>query len=228
MIVLNGVALTPDLSGALYWDDQRTLIVADLHFEKASHFAARGQHIPRYDTGVTLAALKDVIDLRAPERVICLGDSFHDSDAGARLEPENTATLRDLTARLEWIWVAGNHDPTPPDHLGGTVVHDFCLGPLTFRHIAEKDAHPGEVSGHFHPKAAVPTKWRRVVRPCFALNATRLILPAFGSFTGGLNVWDPAIAALLAPDFEVVMLGKDKLHHFDGADLDNDLTMYYR
>ncbi len=226
MIVLNGVALTPDLSGVLYWDDRRTLVVADLHFEKASHFAARGQPLPRYDTALTLAALTDVIARRAPERVICLGDSFHDSQAGERLETENADALRALTARYDWIWVAGNHDPAPPENLGGTVVHDFCMGPLTFRHIAHADARAGEISGHFHPKAAVPTRWRRVVRPCFAVNATRVILPAFGSFTGGLNVWDPAIASLLEPEFEVVMLGNDKLHRFGCGALDS--AVYYR
>jgi DNA ligase-associated metallophosphoesterase len=227
MIALNGVALTPDLSGALFWEAARTLVVADLHFEKASSFAVRGQPLPRYDTDVTLRALTAVIDRLTPARVICLGDSFHDSEARTRIEPENADRLRSLTSRTDWIWVAGNHDPAPPEDLGGAVVHDFCLGPLTFRHIAANGARAGEISGHFHPKAAVPTRWRRVVRPCFAVNATRLILPAFGSFTGGLNVWDPAIAPLLAPEFEVVMLGRGKLHRFRGADLDQDVS-YYR
>ncbi len=226
MIELNGVRLTPDLSGALFWEDESTVIVADLHFEKASSFAERGQPLPPYDTAATLAALSDVLDRLKPRRVICLGDSFHDPRAGERLQSSDAQTLRGLTDRAEWIWVAGNHDPDPPEKLGGTVVHDFCLGPLTFRHIARADATPGEISGHFHPKASVPTRWRSVVRPCFAVNATRVILPAFGSFTGGLNVRDPAIAVLLAPVFEVVVLGQGKLHRFPHSALDLEIAMY--
>jgi DNA ligase-associated metallophosphoesterase len=221
-LVLAGAALTPDLSGALYWEEERTLVVTDLHFEKASSFAVRGQPLPPYDTGLTLAALASVIDRFRPERVVCLGDSFHDAEAGARLQAADAAFLRGLTCSAEWIWVAGNHDPEPPDHFGGTVVHDFCLAPLTFRHIAAADAPPGEISGHFHPKAAVPTRWRRIVRPCFAANATRIILPAFGYFTGGLNVRDPALAPLLGRDFHVVLLGRDKLHRFPGDVLDGE------
>jgi DNA ligase-associated metallophosphoesterase len=215
----HGATLVPDLSGALMWEETRSLIVADLHFEKGSSFAARGQLLPPYDTAATLGRLLAVIERVKPKRVICLGDSFHDDRAADRLHPDDIALLRGLTAGVEWLWVVGNHDPAPPEVFGGTVVHDFCLGPLTFRHIAAAGAAAGEISGHYHPKAAVATRGKPVTRPCFVGDGRRLILPAFGAFTGGLNVRDPAILALLAPDFEVVMLGQAKLHRFPSHQL---------
>lgn len=221
----HGATLVPDLSGALVWVEARTLIVADLHFEKASSFAAKGLPLPPYDTTTTLARLRVVIDRENPARIICLGDSFHDHTAADRVHADDIAQLRAMTARVEWIWVAGNHDPTPPDIFGGTVVHDFCTGPLTFRHVAEADASPGEVSGHYHPKAAVATRGKPITRPCFVGDDRRIILPAFGAFTGGLNVRDPAIARLLTPHFQVVMLGQNKLHRFSGDQLKSQAVL---
>jgi metallophosphoesterase superfamily enzyme len=130
-----------------------------------------------------------------------------------------------LTAQVEWLWVAGNHDPSPPETLGGAVVHDFCLGPLTFRHMAAADAVPGEISGHYHPKAVVATRGRPVTRACFVSDGRRMILPAFGAFTGGMNVRDPAILALLAPQFDVVMIGQNKLHRFAGDKLKSQTAL---
>ncbi len=222
---LQGATLVPDLSGALLWDDARTLIVADLHFEKSSSFAAKGQLLPPYDTATTLQRLLAVIDRVRPARVICLGDSFHDTHAADRLHPDDMAVLRSLTARVDWLWVVGNHDPAPPDTFGGAVVHDFCLGPLTFRHIAAPGDVIGEISGHFHPKAAVATRGKPITRACFVGDGRRLILPAFGAFTGGLNVRDPAILALLAPRFEVVMLGQTKLHRFGSHQLKSQAVL---
>lgn len=222
---LTGATLTPDISGALIWEDARTLIVADLHFEKSSSFAAKGQPLPPYDTATTLARLNSAIARIKPVRVICLGDSFHDQHAAHRLHPDDIAVLRALTRDVEWWWVVGNHDPAPPETFGGTTVHDFCLGPLTFRHIAAADAAAGEISGHFHPKASVATRGKPVTRSCFVCDGRRVILPAFGAFTGGLNVRDPAILTLLAPQFEVVMIGQAKLHRFPSHQLKSPMTL---
>jgi len=214
MITLNGQTLVPDISGALFWEDEATVVVADLHFERASSFAERGRPLPPYDTTATLSALKNALYKFAPKRVICLGDSFHDYAAPDRLSEASVSELRDLTGQQQWIWVAGNHDPDPPAHLGGQVVNDFCLGSLTFRHEAHAQANEGELSGHYHPKATVKTRGRRVTRPCFVTDGIRLILPAFGSFTGGLRVTDPAIRSLLGEPFDVFLLGTDQVHKF--------------
>ena len=220
MISLNGQSLIPHISGALFWEEEATVIVADLHFEKASHFAMRGRPLPPYDTAATLTALKEALYKFAPKRVICLGDSFHDYAAPDRLSAESVAEIRALTSQQPWIWVAGNHDPDPPAHLGGQVVNDFCLGPLTFRHEAHPDASEGELSGHFHPKATVKTRGRRVTRPCFVSDGVRVILPSFGSFTGGLKVTDPAINSLLDGSFDVFLLGTDEVHKFPDRAVD--------
>jgi DNA ligase-associated metallophosphoesterase len=220
VLKLNGAALTPDVSGALFWSEQHTLIVADLHLEKASSYAAGGQLLPPYDTPETLANLASVMRRLVARRVICLGDSFHDSDAPARLPPSQCAFLANLTRGTEWIWIAGNHDPAPPADLGGRVMSELCAGPLTFRHIARPRAAPGEISGHFHPMARVRSYGRNVMRPCFVADAARVILPAFGAFTGGLDVCDPAFPPLFAEDFEVVMVGRGKLHRFPAAKLE--------
>ena len=152
-------------------------------------------------------------------RVICLGDSFHDTEAAARLDPAQAERLQRLTARLDWTWIAGNHDPAPPAWLGGTVAEEITEGALTFRHEAEAASRGGEVSGHYHPKAAVVVRGRRISAPCFVTDGRRLILPAFGAFTGGLNVLDPAVARLFARDFKVTLLGRRGLFDFPKAAL---------
>jgi len=218
-LVVNGVELQADVSGALVWPARRLAVVADLHFEKGTAFAARGQLLPPYDTAATLDKLEAAVARRGVERVICLGDSFHDVGAVQRLDPAQAARLKALTARLEWTWIAGNHDPTPPEDWGGTVAAEITLGALTFRHEAEPDARGGpqvhgEISGHFHPKAAVVVRGRRITAPCFVTDGRRLILPAFGAFTGGLSVLDPAIAGLFRKGFQATMLGRNGLFAF--------------
>lgn len=213
-ITFNDIDCTLDLSGALLWPAEKTLIVADVHLEKSSSYAEAGVLLPPYDTTASLQTLKRLIAETKAARVICLGDSFHDSQGGERIAPENMKLLRAMTDKVDWIWVVGNHDPDLPEHLGGAVVHDFCLGALTLRHIADSAAAPGEISGHYHPKATVETRGRRVTRPCFVFDQTRLMLPAFGAFTGGLNVRDAAISGLFPNGYDVVMLGTDKLHRF--------------
>jgi DNA ligase-associated metallophosphoesterase len=214
-----GIDCVFDLSGALFWPAEATLVVADLHLEKGSGLAAAGALLPPYDTVAALAALQGLIARHAVRRVVCLGDSFHDVGGAERIAAEDLAVLRRLTGALEWIWVAGNHDPELPAHLGGTMAHDFCLGGLTFRHVAAPDAAPGEVSGHYHPKATVATRGRRVTRPCFVYDAVRLMLPAFGAYTGGLNVRAAAIAGLFPAGFAVALRGAAKLHGFASDNL---------
>ncbi|MGE4063026.1 MAG: ligase-associated DNA damage response endonuclease PdeM [Rhodospirillaceae bacterium] len=212
-ISIGGAKLRPDLSGALIWDDERTVIVADLHFEKASSFARRGQPLPPYDTATTLRLLGEVFACAAPSRVICLGDSFHDRIAAQDMPGPYATLLRSLMAGRDWIWVTGNHDREIPAALGGTIAQDITVGPITFRHEASAASGP-EISGHFHPKATVEARGRAVTRPCFIYDDRRVILPAFGAFTGGLNVSHRAIAAQFGPAFGVALLGRHKLHWF--------------
>lgn len=212
-LTVNGCALIPDPSGALIWPARRLIVVADLHLEKGSSYAPRGRFIPPYDSRTTLSALERVIAGNRAEQVICLGDSFHDQDAAARLSPQEVATIRCLTATRRWTWIAGNHDPAPPKQLGGEIANELTLGPLVFRHQALDDASaPGELSGHYHPKATVATRSRRITARCFVTDGTRAILPSFGAYTGGLDVLDPAITSLFGRTFAVHMLGREKVH----------------
>jgi hypothetical protein len=216
---INGAALVADPSGAAYWPDRACLIVADLHLEKGSSFARRGSLLPPYDSAATLARLGAAVARYRPRRVLCLGDSFHDADAPRRLAAPEAAQLAALAAGVEWIWIAGNHDPDPPRALGGRVARELVLGPLAFRHAARPGAVAGEVSGHYHPKASVATRGRRISARCFVEDGNRLILPAFGAYAGGLDVADPAIRALMAPDFAVHLIGRDRVHRFSSRKL---------
>ncbi len=213
-IVLNGASLLADPSGALVWPAQAAVVVADLHLEKGSGFARRGTLLPPYDSAATLDRLAAVVAAHKPRQVICLGDSFHDGDAPLRLNAADTDKLRALTASVEWTWIAGNHDPEPPAGLGGRVADEIAIGPLVFRHEARPGANAGEVSGHFHPKARVETRGRFVAGRCFVEDGMRLILPAFGAFAGGLDVFDPAIRGLMGRAFQVHLIGRDRVHRF--------------
>lgn len=214
-----GAQLVADPSGALYWPAERTLMVADLHFEKGSSFAARGTALlPPYDTRATLAALEQAIRRYRPRRVICLGDSFHDIGAAGRLGSGDQARLRRIVADQDWLWISGNHDPQPPAGLGGDCRAEIRLGGLVLRHEAEVGAHApipsGEISGHYHPKTRVRLRARGVSGRCFVTDGRRLILPSFGAFTGGLDVLDPAFAGILAPQFSVYLLARGKIYKF--------------
>jgi DNA ligase-associated metallophosphoesterase len=201
-------------SGVLLWPAQRLLAVADLHLEKASHHAARGHMLPPYDTRETLSRLAHALRRHGPTRVVLLGDSFHDAGGAARMAVEDAAMLARLLAPLEVTWVLGNHDPMLPDSLPGSAVESLTLGPITFRHIgggAIGRYNEAEVSGHFHPKASMETRAGRVTRPCFLADPRRVVLPAFGAFTGGLDVRDPAMAAFAPRGGRVFLLGRDRL-----------------
>ena len=203
----------------MFWPDESTLIVADLHLAKGSGYAARGIHLPPYDTRVTLDRLAGLVRTHAPRRVICLGDSFHDDEAADRLHGDDTARLRRLTDGREWVWIAGNHDPHPPARFGGEVAAELALGHLTFRHEATRAAPPGEISGHFHPSASCHVRGRRVSDRCFVADGRRAILPAFGAYTGGLDVLDPAISELFRDGFDVWILGDRRVHRLPASRL---------
>ncbi|GAB4189083.1 MAG: ligase-associated DNA damage response endonuclease PdeM [Thalassobaculales bacterium] len=209
-ILLNGALLEAEASGALWWPAEGALLVADLHLEKGSAFAARGRLLPPYDTRETLARLAEAVERRRPARVICLGDSFHDRDAAARIAAADIAAIEALTARADWVWIAGNHDPVPPAGWGGRVARDLVIGPLALRHEAAAGPVGGEVSGHYHPKARVPvaSRARSVTGRCFVEDGRRLVLPAFGAYAGGLDVLDPAIGRLFPRGFRVHVIGR--------------------
>jgi DNA ligase-associated metallophosphoesterase len=210
---LNGVDLAADFSGALWWPAERTLVVADLHLEKGSGYARWGQFLPPYDTEATLDGLEAALARFRPQRVICLGDSFHDGGAVDRIRLDDSRRIAAMTAAHDWLWIAGNHDPRPPTGWGGRVEAAVTMGALVFRHEAARPfAGAGEVSGHYHPKAAVHIRARRVSARCFISDGRRLMLPAFGAYAGGLNVLQPAIARLFAPRFMVHVLGRDRVH----------------
>lgn len=206
--------LVLDSDGSLFWPDEQALIVADLHFEKGSAFAARGIFLPPYDTRATLDALSDAMNRHRPRRVICLGDSFHDGRAGERMGSEDADRLNAMTrSAADWLWITGNHDPVPPVDLGGRIAPEEKLGPMVLRHKAVPGA-TFELSGHLHPSAALRVAGRRIRDRCFVTDGIKLILPSFGAFTGGLSALDPAISGLLQQDFDVHLLAQDRVHRF--------------
>lgn len=209
-IVVNGVSLIADLSGALYWPDRRMLVVADLHLEKGSASAARGRLLPPYDTAATLRRLAAVIERYSPDCVVCLGDSFDDRRAADRVAADDGERIAALVARQRWWWIVGNHDPDPPARWGGRVADELVVGAIVLRHEARAGA-VGEVSGHYHPKAAVRVRYSRVSGRCFVSDGRRLVMPAFGAYTGGLDVLCPAISGLMDRRFDVHILGRRRI-----------------
>jgi len=212
-VVVSSVALIADPEGALYWPEQGLLAVADLHLEKGSSFAARGTLLPPFDTAATLARLARLITHYAPRCVVALGDSFHDGGGPARLGDGDREGLRIMQRGRAWIWITGNHDPEPADGIGGTFTDSLISGPLTFRHLPSGAS--GEVSGHLHPVARISHRGRAVSRRCFAADENRLVMPAFGAFTGGLNVRDATFADLFGTlAFTAHLLGDGRLYSF--------------
>lgn len=194
---------TPE--GALFWPRRRVLLVADLHLEKASWFAAHGQPLPPYDSRTTMAVLALVATRLAPDEIWCLGDSFHDHGGQARLDPAAATLLAQLAARHRWRFIAGNHDGLPDGQWGTQSCEEWTDQGIVFRHEHDpRDPRP-QISGHFHPKTLVQMRGRQVRRACFACGAGALILPAFGSLTGGLDVDDPAIARLFAGPYSALV-----------------------
>lgn len=182
---------------ALYWPREQALLVADLHLEKASFFARHGQLLPPYDSRETLERVALAIRATAARRVFCLGDNFHDAEGAARLEPYAAGMLAALTRATDWVWVAGNHDRGAVRE--GTLVDELALAGLVLRHEALPGEPRPELSGHYHPRLKVSARGRRVVRPCWVRSERKLILPAFGALTGGMDAADPAILAAMQP-----------------------------
>ncbi len=201
-----GQSLCALASGALWWPDQKMLTVSDLHFGKSGRILRRsGPFLPPYDTRETLARLESDIENCGANNIVCLGDSFDDIQATQDLDDSELSWIKHLQAGRQWVWIAGNHDPAPFS-IGGSHLNEFCQSGLTFRHIALPTA-TAEVSGHYHPKYSVRLTGRRISRPCFIYDENRLILPAYGTYTGGLKSSDDALQSLFSKDARVVITG---------------------
>jgi uncharacterized protein len=212
LVGVMGVMLEVLVDGALWWEDERLLVVADLHFEKGSSFARRGQLLPPYDTAETLSRLSCLVGRFDPATVVALGDSFHDEDGADRMSSCDRATLARLQQGRSWIWIAGNHDPAAPRGLAGDHMESLALGRLVFRHEPGIGSKTGEIAGHLHPAARVAGHGRTVRRPCFVGDGERLILPAFGAYAGGLNILDRAFAGLFTRSLQALVLGKKRVY----------------
>jgi DNA ligase-associated metallophosphoesterase len=203
---------TPD--GALFWPAQKALLVADLHLEKASWFARLGQFLPPYDSHATLTALAALVARTGAARLYCLGDSFHDRFGCERLPTDARVLLTDLTARLDWTWIVGNHDPGFADHCGGRIEDEVELGGIVLRHEAIADDARPEMSGHYHPKLRLHLKGRQVSRRCFVVSPSKVIFPAFGSLTGGLDAHHPEILRSVGANAAALVPVSDRLLRF--------------
>jgi DNA ligase-associated metallophosphoesterase len=207
-----------DPRGVLWLPDYELLAVSDLHLEKGSSFARRGMMLPPYDTAATLARLGAAIADHAPRVVISLGDSFHDGGGSDRLPEPFRQTLSAMMAGRDWLWVCGNHDPDAPRNIGGDSVREVVVGNLLFRHEPSAAAGPGEVAGHLHPCARIVQRGKSVRRRCFAGDGARLVMPAFGSFTGSLNVLDRAFSGLFRREtLMAYMMGADRTFAIAGS-----------
>jgi DNA ligase-associated metallophosphoesterase len=201
-------------SGALFWPSERALLVADLHLEKASWFARFGQFLPPYDSQATLAALTQEVIATGATRLYCLGDSFHDRFGCDRLPAPARDMLLALTSRLDWVWIVGNHDPGFADHCGGRIADEGEVGGIILRHEAEIGEMRPEMSGHYHPKLRLSMRGRSVSRRCFVASGLKLILPAYGSLTGGLDAHHPEIARKTGPGAAALVPVADRLLKF--------------
>ena len=220
-----GVALRP--SGALWLAEERVLVVADLHLEKGSAYAAKGQLLPPYDTADTLARLEAEVAALQPRTLVLLGDSFHDRHAMVRLSAENTRRLTELGLGRTLLWIVGNHDaevvgPGLGPILAGDAAEEVRIGPLVLRHAPRQGPAPGELAGHLHPCAKVVRSGRSVRRRAFVTDGERVVLPAFGAYAGGLNVCDPAFAGLFARAPVAAALGERRVHALAMASLSED------
>jgi uncharacterized protein len=222
-LMLAGEMLTLDRTGALWLEAHRTLVVSDLHLEKGSCFAERsGQFLPPYDTRETLSCLHEVIQRLDPACVVALGDSFHDARGPERLEPGDRAIVAALQTGRDWIWIAGNHDAKVSEGLGGSHCESITIGGLTLRHEPDRDGADGEVAGHLHPCGKVTMRGRSVRRRCFVTDERRLVMPAFGAFTGGLNVRAAAFDPLFPRGFTAHLLGDGRVFAIGRAMLGKD------
>jgi DNA ligase-associated metallophosphoesterase len=200
--------------GAVYCPSRRALLLADLHLEKASSYALHGQLLPPYDSLETLERVSALIDLLQPDKVYCLGDSFHDRGGEDRLDGLARDLLLQLTGEVDWAWIVGNHDKEMSNPLGGRIVPEVMLGDIVLRHAANPTEARPEMSGHYHPKYHVRVRGRRVSRRCFVVGRTKLILPSFGALTGGMDAADPAILRTVGQDARALIALPERLLDF--------------
>jgi uncharacterized protein len=207
---LGPASFIADTMGALYWPEERLLVMADLHLEKGSAYARRRVFLPPYDTAMTLAALSALVARYAPRTIVALGDSFHDVESSARLPAQFRAALRQLQTGRHWVWITGNHDPHLPEDLGGARHDELAIANIIFRHKPSFSAEACEIAGHLHPVARVAGRAGSVRRRCFLSDGRRCILPAFGAYAGGLNLHDAAFAPLFS--------GRERFAHVMGRE----------
>jgi len=217
-IEVAGHTLEPLAAGALYWQAEDTLLVADLHLEKGAAFAALGMLLPPYDTRSTLSRLGKIIAAVNPARVIALGDSFHRSECADHLVADDLASLTDLQKGRDWYWICGNHDPRLPASIGGTVCATLTMSGVILRHEPSEDTSGPEIVGHLHPVARIARRGAVIRRRCFATDGNRLVMPAFGAYAGGLNVLHAAFQPLfLWHQLEAWMMGRHAVYPVLGS-----------
>ncbi|AMS44238.1 ligase-associated DNA damage response endonuclease PdeM [Aminobacter aminovorans] len=217
-IAVAGVRAACDWRGVVHFPELDLLVVSDLHLEKGSSHARRGRLIPPYDTAATLQRLAAVVDDYQPRTIVSLGDSFHDGEGAARLPEPFRDSLMAMMAGRSWFWISGNHDPDAPDDLPGETVEELAVAGLVFRHEPSKGHAEGEVAGHLHPCARIVQRGRSVRRRCFASDGMRLIMPAFGAFTGSLNVLDRAYRGMFREGAPTVyMIGTSRVYPIAGS-----------
>ena len=210
--------MRPLAAGALYWEAEDTLLVADLHLEKGAAFAALGVLLPPYDTRTTLQRLEKAIDAVRPGRVVALGDSFHGGASAKSLAADDLAFLLRLQKGREWYWICGNHDPHLPPSIGGTICTTLTICGVTLRHEPSETASGREIAGHLHPVARIARRGAVIRRRCFATDGNRLVMPAFGAYAGGLNLLDEAFAELfLRHRLEAWMMGRADVYPVLGS-----------
>ncbi|RKF21686.1 ligase-associated DNA damage response endonuclease PdeM [Altericroceibacterium spongiae] len=220
-VSFSGEELVMTSSNALYWPREAALLVADLHLEKASFYARHGQMLPPYDSRETLSRLALAIRETGARRVYSLGDNFHDNDGPQRLEPYASGMMAALIRIVDWVWITGNHDSALIADMGGSIADELDISGLILRHEARKGETRSEISGHFHPRIQLSLRQRHIRRPCAVIarmehGTDRMILPAFGALTGGMNAADPAIREALSParEIEALVTAQDQLLHF--------------
>ncbi len=209
---LNGAELTLDPSGAVWWPERSTLVLADLHLESGPDSANGGRLLPPHGARATVKRLAVVLRRYRPRRVLALGAGYREDSE--RIEAANLAVLAPLTAEREWLWIAGDHDAPALPAPGGPARAELALEPLVFRHRPAEGPAAGEVCGQLHPKAAVRVRGRRISGRCFVTDGARLVMPAFGAYTGGLDALDPAIAGLFEGQVRVYLIGRDTIYLF--------------
>ncbi|WP_196259421.1 ligase-associated DNA damage response endonuclease PdeM [Pelagibacterium limicola] len=210
-ISFRGQSFAPLISGALYWPAHETLLVADLHLEKMASFARSGQFLPPYDTAMTLARLEADIRLTGAKKLIALGDSFHRDEGVQTLNAQDRTRISQITGSLDWVWIAGNHDPSV-HRLGGLCVNEISVSGCLLRHEPERGGQ-GLIAGHLHPAARIAMNGKSTRRPCFVWDDNQLILPAYGASTGSLNILSDAFAGLFnRSKLQVMVMGRDRLY----------------